>query len=102
MEYRYKTKSIQERVDLIDKIMIHHSIPVDEMGATLHDIHEEYDWMEYPCVLFSTSSVGEVKLDLTPSGKNTIDDVREFMGLCGLEAPAISYGGLTIPKHKFV
>ncbi len=75
-----------------------------ELEATLDDIGEQYDWMEYPYICFTFNSVDEISLDLAGSGLELdVDDVREFMRLCGLDISNISYyEGLTMPKHKFI
>ena len=99
MKHIYKTKSVQERVNLISTL-------IDRYGcydtpALLRGIETEEDWLKYPYVKFNTN-LCHVNLAKHHYGEyDEIDTVWEFMDICGINT-TISYEGLTIPKHRFI
>lgn len=100
MDYIYKTKSVQERMDLMGILCDRH--PRDGgYSSLLYGIETEYDWISYPYIVFSSekswvSLVGDCVYNSTYHEINTAE---EFLRVCDTN---ISYGGLTIPKHRFI
>lgn len=98
MKHIYKTKSVQERMDLISTL-------IDRYGnydiALLRGIETEEDWLKYPYVKFNTN-FGYVNLSKHHYGEyDEIGTLEQFMDVCGI--PSLKqYNDFTITKHRFI
>jgi hypothetical protein len=98
MTYVYKTKSLQERMNLLSTL-------IDRYGscdtpALLRGIETEEDWLKYPYVQFNTNFC-YVNLTKDCGGYHEIGRVERFMDVCGI--PSLKrYNDFTITKHRFI
>jgi hypothetical protein len=103
MKYKYKTKSIEERIDIVNALISKYPPSDSTKSGLLYGIDTEKDWNDYSFVTFNTDK-GYINLTgYTDYGDNytIINTVEEFLDVCGINT-TISYEGLTIPKHRFV
>ena len=98
MTHIYKTKSVQERMNLISTL-------IDRYGsydtpALLLGIETEEDWLKYPYVKFTTN-LCHVNLAKDCGEYDEIDTLEQFMDICDI--PSFKqYNNFTITKHRFI
>ena len=102
MKHVYKTKSIEERIDILNALISKHQLGSLDRGRLLLDIDTEDDWKLFPYVIFyAGDNDTTINLGCSLGGGIAHDTVGEFLSVCGI-VKNVSYKGLTIPKHRFV
>jgi len=98
MRYGYKTKSIEERISLVEDLLDKYNLPDTEKSDLLHDIETHSDWVEYPYDTFNLSSLN-VNLSGDVDTFRVVNSIGEFLDISRIGG---KYDYFTITKHKFV
>ncbi len=101
MRYGYKTKSIEERLSLVEDLLGKYNLPDTEESDLLHDIETHSDWVEYPYVTFNLSSLN-VNLSGNVDTFNPFIEVNSIGEFLDISKIGGKYNYFTITKHKFV
>ena len=101
MRYGYKTKSIEERLSLVDDLLTKYGVLDGGETELLHNIETHSDWVEYPYVTFNLSSLN-VNLSGNVDTFNPFIEVNSIGEFLDISRIGGKYNYFTITKHKFV
>ena len=79
MIYTYKTKSVQERLWLIDMVIDHGLISGESMNQIVEDIETEDDWVKYPYIVFY--DIGRIDLRCKPETEVGLEELLELTNM---------------------
>ena len=96
MTYTYKTKSIEERIWLIDMAYEHGLISEQSLHEVCVDIDDEEDWESWPYVVYYT--YGVVDLRCIPETEVSLDELLALTNMI----PKLGLIPKHIKKPKFI
>tara|TARA_R110000803_G_scaffold33297_3_gene72962 strand:- start:793 stop:1092 length:300 start_codon:yes stop_codon:yes gene_type:complete len=99
MTYTYKTKSIEERIWLVDMAIDHGLISGESnMNEILVNLETETDWELYPYIVYYPDIGGFIDLRQTPKTEVSLDELLALTNML----PKLGLIPKHIKKPKFI